>query len=409
LKHVLGIALALVTLAPSALADDTHVYIAPTALVQSDFQALPPEEENIGFTLARVRIGAFSQPTDWILALVQAQFSPESEAPEVLDAYARIGPWHGFRFTAGYSRSPLFVSARNELDGMTPLPELSMPVKALWPGRDLGVELHYAPSRAPFEAWFRFGNGNPSPTQNDLNGSFAFTGRVDATFGRGRIDARGDEPFGLRIGAAAVLDDSSYDRAGASGITAAQFQFYRPPTVSGARRIFEAHLLALAGPVRFLAEAGGAMEDRSASNGNPSAPRTRLDPEITRGGAVELAWMLTGEKRVSSIWPVRPSKNPFAFDHAAFEIAARVERLDVGLGMRDIAPGGATAASFAANAWLDAMFAVTLAGSYYRYDKAPIEEPTRLDSWLVQARLTVYLNPPPLGPIGMRAPWVALK
>jgi phosphate-selective porin OprO/OprP len=408
LKRALRITLGIATLAPGAHADDAHVYIAPTALVQTDFQALPSEEENIGFSLARLRIGVYSQPTDWIFALAQAQFDPESEAPEVLDAYARIGPWHGLRFTAGYSRSPLFVSARNELDGMTPLPELSLPVKALWPGRDLGAELHYAPPRLPFEAWFRFGNGNPSPTQNDLNGSFAFTGRVDATYGRGRIDTHGDETFGLRVGAAAVLDDSSYDRAGASGITAAQFQFYRPPTVSGTRRIFEGHALALLGPVHLLAEAGGAIEDRSASTGNPSAPRARLDPEITRGAAVELAWMLTGERRVSSVWPVRPSKNPFSFDHVAVELAARVDRLDIG-GMRDLAPGGATGASFAANAWLNAMFGFTLAGYWYHYDKAPIEEPARIDSWLIQARLTVYLSPPPLGPIEMaRAPLVSM-
>jgi hypothetical protein len=112
--------------------------------------------------------------------------------------------------------------------------------------------------------------------------------------------------------------------------------------------------------------------------------------------------MITGEKRVSSVWPVR-STNPFSFAHPAIEVAARVERLDVGRGMRDFAPGGATGASFAANAYLNALFGLTLAGYYYRYDTSPIEEPNRLDSWLVQARLTVYLNPPPLGPPGLAA------
>ena len=49
--------------------------------------------------------------------------------------------------------------------------------------------------------WLRFGNGNPSPTTNDLDDSFAYTARVDATLGRGRIDARGTETYGLRVGA----------------------------------------------------------------------------------------------------------------------------------------------------------------------------------------------------------------
>ena len=377
--------------------------------MQLDFQGLPQEEANTGFVLQRFRLGAYSQPVDWILALAQIQFDPNDETPNVLDAYARVGPWHGLRFTAGYFRSPLFVSARNELDGMTPFPELSLPVKALWPNRDLAVELHYAPDRIPLEAWARFGNGNASPNTNDLNDSFAFTGRVDATMGRGRIDATGNETFGFRVGAAALVDSSTYDEAGIGGTTAACFQFYRPPTVSGVRRVIEGHALAYAGPVRVLVEAGEAMEDRSMPAATPNAPRMPLDPSMSRGISGEIAWMITGEHRVSSVWPVRVSKNPFSFDHPAIEIAARVDRLDVGRSMRDYAPGGATGASLAANAYLNAMFAFTLAGYYYRYDTGPLEEPNRVDSYLVQARLVIYLNPPPLGPIhSSRAPLVSL-
>jgi phosphate-selective porin OprO and OprP len=409
LRRAFVIAATLLAAGP-VLADDAHTYIAPTVLMQTDFQALPQEEENTGFALTRFRIGAYSQPTDWILALAQIEFTPADETPSVLDAYVRIGPWHGLRLSVGYLRSPLFVSARNELDGMAPFPELSMPVKALWPDRDLAVELHYAPPLFPFEAWLRFGNGNPSPTTNDLNDSFAFTARLDATLGRGRIDTGGEQTYGLRVGVGAVLDDSSYDRAGASGITASEFQFYRPPTVSGTRRVIEGHALAYFGPVRALLEVGGAIEDRSVSNGSGTGPRTALDPEVTRGGSIELAWMITGQKRIASVWPLWNLGRPFSFAHPAVEVAARAERLDVGLGMRDFARGGATGGSLAANVYLNALFGLTLAGYYYRYDVAPIEEPTRLDSWLFQARLTVYLNPPPLGPIGLiHQPVIALR
>jgi len=408
-KKVSLVALAVVTCSSVARADDTHVYVAPTALMQLDFQALPQEEADTGFSLQRFRLGAYSQPVDWILALAQIQFDSSADGPSVLDAYARLGPWKGFRVTAGYFRSPLFVSARNELDGMTPFPELSLPAKALWPGRDLALELHYAPDRLPIEAFARFGNGNTSPAMNDLNNAFAFTGRVDATMGRGRIDATGAETFGLRVGASAFVDQNTYDEAGIGGTTAAGFQFYRPPTVSGARRVVEGHALAYAGPMRALVEFGEAMEDRSVPGASLGAPRVALDPSSSRGISGEIAWMITGEHRVPSVWPVRAAKSPFSFDHPAIEIAARVDRVDLGRGMRDYAPGGATGASLAANAYLNAMFALTVAGYYYRYDTGPIEEPTRLDSYLVQARLVIYLNPPPLGPINLaRAPLLSL-
>ncbi len=396
------VVVALAALSSRALADDAITYVAPTALMQTDFQGHPQDEEgDTGFSLARFRIGAWSLPAPWIFALAEAEFA-SGETPTILDAFVRLGPWHGLRALIGYAKSPLFPSYRNELEGMTPLPELSMSTRALTPGRDLGIELHYAPPRFPLEAFLRVSNGNSSPFEND-NDSFSVSARLDATMGRGRIDPSGMEMFGLRVGVGALVDDS-YDRAGTAGTTASGFQFYRPPTVSGTRRVVEAHALAYAGPVRFLAEVGAANEERHASvSGDPSAARPSRDPEISRGGAVEVAWMITGEKRVASVWPVARSKNPFAFDHPAIEIAARAERLDVGLGMRDVAPGGATGGAIAANAWLNAMLAVSVAGTIYRYDHGPIEEPTRLDSWLFQARLTLYLNPPPLGPAALVA------
>jgi phosphate-selective porin OprO/OprP len=199
----------------------------------------------------------------------------------------------------------------------------------------------------------------------------------------------------VRVGVGALTDDS-FDRAGAGGTTASGFLFYRPPTVSGPRRIVEAHALAYVGPVRALVEVGAAIEARAAdTDGNPATPRVSLDPALSRGGAVEVAWMITGERRLPSVWPVRGHPGPFLFDHPAFEVAARAERLDVGRGMREVLPGGATGGSLAVNAWLNEVLAVTAAGYLYRYDRAPIEETSRLDSWLVLLRVTLFLNPPP--------------
>ena len=162
-----------------------------------------------------------------------------------------------------------------------------------------------------------------------------------------------------------MIDDSSYDRAGASGITAAEFQFYGPPTVSGTRRIFEAHALGVLRPrAKQLVEVGTGIEDRSVSNGSATTARTPLDPELTRGGAVEVSWMITGEKRVSSVWPALPQGNPFSFKHPAIEVAARGERLDVGRGMRDFAGGGATSGSVGSGSISERFVARNVSGRF---------------------------------------------
>ncbi len=378
----------------NARADDAH-YVVPTALLQTDWQNHPQDEEGFnGFSIERLRLGVWSQPSDQIFALAQAEFA-NPESPALLDAYARFGPFHGLRISVGYFKSPLFESARNELDGMMPMPELSLVTKALWPGRDTGIELHEAPQHFPLEIWLRASNGNNSPFQND-NNSYALTARVDATAGRGRIDASANENFGLRVGVGGEFDDS-YDRAGVTATTAGDFVLYRPPTVSGNRRIVEAHVLAYFGPVRALVEAGESSEDRAVdADGNPSTPHVEEDPELSRGASAEVAWMITGEHRLPSVWPLSRKQSPFSFDHPAIELSARVDHVDVGRGMRDVQPNGATGGSIAANVWLNSMFAATLAGYIYNYERGPIEETSRTESYLLQARLTMYLNPPPV-------------
>lgn len=384
-------------LSPLALAPrpGNRALVVPTAMIQVDAQGHPQEEEGPnGFSVARMRIGAWSNPTPYLFGLVQAEFA-DPEHPVPLDALVRFGPWRGLRVSVGYNRTPLFVSARTELEGTNPLPELSLPVRALWPGRDTGVELHYTPD-LPLEGWFRVSNGSPSPFTND-NGSLAFTGRIDATAGRSRWNATGHEPWGLRVGVGAVFDDT-FDRAGAPGRIATGFTFYRPPTVAGLRRVVEGHALAYAGPVRALLEVGSAVESREAdTDGNPATPRVNLEPSLTRGGALEVAWMVTGERRIASTWPIWGRKNPFAFDHPAVELALRGERVDLGRGARDVPTGGATAGALSGNVWLNELTALTLAGYLYAYDRAPIEELDRLSSWILMARMTLFLNPSPVG------------
>jgi phosphate-selective porin OprO/OprP len=325
-----------------------------------------------------------------VFALLTTELA-DPEHPILLDGFLRLGPWKGFSLFVGQMRSPLFYSARSELEGTQPLPELSLPVRALWPRRDAGLELHHALRESPLEAWARLSNGSPSPFEND-NASLAFTARVDATAGRARRGATGAERFGLAIGAGVLIDDS-FDRAGAPGITLGDFTFYRPPTVTGLRRIVEGHALALVGPLRFLVEIGSAIEERAAdTDGNPSTARVALDPVRTRGVSVEAEWMLTGRRRRAGTWP-GPTR--LGLGVPEIEVAARVDRVDLGRGARDVKPGGALGVTLGVNAWLNALASVSLAGAYYRYDVGPIEEPDVLSSWIVMTRVTVLLNPPP--------------
>ena len=197
------------------------------------------------------------------------------------------------------------------------------------------------------------------------------------------------ERFGLRFGAGVHLE-SAEDRLGISGTTADDFLFYRPPTVSGPRHVVEAHLVAYAGPVKLTAEGALAKEGRSKdTDRNPETPRVAQDAVISRGGAVELAWMIFGPWRLQGSWPVQTQVQ--TWDWGALELAGRVERSGLGMPARDVTAGGATAASIAIRWWATS-FAALLAATYFTaYDAPPIEEPDRSSAWLGIVRATARL------------------
>ncbi|MEO8877343.1 MAG: hypothetical protein ABI461_17240 [Polyangiaceae bacterium] len=371
--------------------------VTPMLLTQLDAEAHPSAAEGQnGFSFARFRPGLWAQPTDWAFALASVEFA-ESESPAILDGFVTVVPTPDFRLTLGYSRDPLFLSARSDLDGTTPMPELSMPSRALWPGRDLGAELHFVPRGLPLEAWVRIGNGVNGPIGKAVtdSGSFAYTARLDATAGRAKFDASARDFFGLHVGIGTYFDDTT-DRAGISGTTEGGYVFFQPPTVNGTRSITEAHALAYAGPLRRLVEAGAAFENRSTNaSGNPNGPRTLLDPAATRGASAELSWMITNQRRMLGTWPIHSNNRLFAFDKLGLELAARVERLDVGRDARGLAASGSTGASTSLTCWLSDAMSVAIAGYAFGYDAAPIDEKDRTSSWLLQSRFTIFLNPPP--------------
>jgi phosphate-selective porin OprO/OprP len=386
-----------VLLAPKNANADSPIPITPTLLTQLDADAHPEAAEGQnGFSFARFRPGLWAQPTDWAFALATVEFA-ESESPAILDGFVTLVPTHGIRLTLGYSKNPLFLSARSELDGTMPMPELSMPVRALWPGRDLGIEGHFIPHGLPLEAWLRIGNGTNGPIGKAVtdSASFAYTARLDATAGRGKFDASPRDFFGLRVGVGAYFDDTE-DHAGISGTTEGGYVFFQPPTVTGTRSTVEAHALVYAGPFRLLLEGGAAFENRATNaSGSENGQRVSLDPVATRGESAELAWMITGQRRTLGAWPIHAKNKLFAFDKLGVEASARVERLDIGRDARDVKPSGSTGGSAALTCWLSDAMSVAVAGYIYGYDAAPIDEPSRTSSWLLQSRFTLYFNPPP--------------
>ena len=365
------------------------VEIDPIFVSELDFRVHSQRdvEANDGFDVDRLRFGTRVGFTPWFRAAAQLELAAESV--HILDASVTVIPVPELEISFGASPTPLFSSARDEPLWALPLPELSMVTRAFWPAYDLGLEVHRLPTpRLPLEAWVRVGNGSGSALGND-NSDYALDARLDAAFGRAVTGAPRSVPLGLRLGAG-LHAESAQSRLGVSGTTADGFLFYRPATVNGARYVVEGHLVAYGGPVKLTVEAALAKENRSANlSGNLATPDVALDPVLSRGGFVEIGWMVLGPRRRHGAWPV---DSPIGtWDWGALELGARAERLGLGMGARDVQSGGATSGSAAVRWWATSFAALSVAAYYTAYDQAPIEEPTVTRSWLGILRATVRL------------------
>lgn len=360
--------------------------VKPIALAELDYRvhAAKSIEGEDGFAPARMRLGARADLAAWLRLVAQAEWA--TDKPALLDAYVDLGPFRTFSFRFGASKTPLFASSRDETVDTLPVPERSMMARAFWPGRDFGLEVRRSATRAlPLDAWLRVGNGAGRVLGND-NSDYALDARLDIAFGRALPEAPGAPFLGLRLGAGIHLE-SAKDRLGVTPDTADGFVFYRAPTVSGPRRVVEAHTVVFAGPIRLLAEIALAKEGRSKdTDGNPDTPREEQEATQSRGASVELAWMITGQRRKPGQWPV---STPFgAWDWGGLEVAGRFERLDLGLSALDVQPGGATSGSAAVRWWATSYLAVSAAWYVTSYDTPPIEEPDRTSSWVGLFRVT---------------------
>jgi phosphate-selective porin OprO and OprP len=363
------------------------VAFSPLLVGELDYRVQSNEVEGpTGFALGRFRLGGELRPTESFLAVGSVEWALEK--PLLVDAWVQLSPMDGLHLSLGYGKTPLFASAKDVAVEALSIPELSLPVRALWPQRDLGLEAQFSPRDVPLEAWVRVGNGSGSPLGND-NAEPAVDVRLDGLWGGASRSAAPDTRWGLRLGGG-VHGENAFDRAGAGGTTPTNFLFYRAVPVSGVRWVTEGHAVFWHGPFQVTAEGGVAWEQRSRdTDGNPDTPRERLPGIRTQGGAVELSWLARGSRRAVRGWPSGPPGTEGLLNRGAVEVAARVERLVAGLGAPDVQTGGARGGAVAVRWWATDFVGAGVAGYWLRYDQPPIEAPDRRDSWLVLSRVTV--------------------
>lgn len=399
----LGVA-ALVLAARTAHADSPT--LTPIIVLDGDYRLDPHADAEgfDGFDLARAQVGARGDLSSTVSAAALVDFAA-GETVEIIDAWVDWHPRRSISFAAGYLRSPLFPSARDELVERLPVPELGTLVHALWPGRTIGVSARWRPDELPLDVMVKLGNGSQALSGNDTNKP-AGDARVDYVWGRttARVDygtlrdvaTRADD-WGVRVGVGAHIDNVD-DRPGATGYTAGGYQFYRPAVVSGNRYLAEAHALFQYDALQLLVEGGYTKEGRSATtSGDPTKPRTELTAVESYGVAGELSWMVTGDHRVAGAWPLDPALH----QHwgGAVELAARLERATFGRCASattecttSVERLDADIASGAVRWWIRPEIAASVAGYYYKWDADPYDQPGVRSTWLALARLTLSIR-----------------
>jgi phosphate-selective porin OprO/OprP len=378
-------------MAASAQANDLDLQPTFMAQVDEDTHAAEGTSFN-GFELQRLRLGLRAEPTPWFVAVGVFEYADEKVSP--FEVYAEATALRSWHLSVGFRRTPLFHTAKDDLIESLPIPELSLPTRAMWPGVDLGAEVHYTPDTLPIEGWFRIGNGSQSVEGND-GPNPAIDARLDAVVGRARPGFE-NQLWGFRAGAGMHAKNRE-DTTGLTDTTPDGFLFYHPAPTNGWQVIGEGHIAGWWGPLSATLEGGLAREERlSEGFGEPSEP-----PIYTRGAAFELAWMVrgaprppgqsgrTGDMPQLGRWP---NEEPWSWDAwrgGSIEVAARLERVDLEYNAANVIPGGAQGGAIAIDWWATRFAALSLAAYDYQYFRSPLEDPGQTNFWLVLARTTV--------------------
>lgn len=361
--------------------------VTPTALLEADYRQLSdPIEGNNGFALARARLGLQLRPTDWLLAVSTVELAGAG-APALLDGYARFTATPWLELTVGYSKPPLFASFRHEGVTTLPLPMRSAIVNEIRVRRDVGVEARFAPRRAPIEAIVRVGNG--STTLANDNDTPTGYGALDLVLGRAWAGGR-SEVFGLRLGAAALIDDpQAHDSI--AGVTPLGYIYAQPAVASGLRAIATTHAIAYAGPVRLVVEGAFVQEGRRDDHdGDPSTPALELDPIRSWALTGELTWTIRGGWREVGRAPAVASLLEGGWDGGAVELAVRADRFWLGRGAADLFRTGGTTIALGSKWWPTPFLALAIYGDGTRFDAPPVDTPDRTWGWTALLRASFF-------------------
>lgn len=334
------------------------IALQPVLMTELDATAYAdPSEGQTGLRVARLQLGAVARITPWLEGFGVAELALREVSP-ILDAGVRLFPAVWLELTIGYDKTPLFATAHDLPVETTALPDFPLATRALWRGRDLGIEAHLRDRGWPGELYVRVGNGSGTPYGND-DARPSFEARMDLTAGRGRFGAEGDEVRGMRAGGGVHFENAE-DRPAIAGETPTGFLFWRPPTVSGPMQLVAVRALGWIGPVSIAAEGGWAHEGRARDDdGNPDTPRIVLDPVSSLGGVGEVAVAVLGPWRTPGAWP------------------------STGTTLPTVEGGG--------RLWSPRGLALGLFGYRAAYDGPPLETPGRSSTLGARARLTYSL------------------
>lgn len=366
--------------------------LRPTVLVEVDGRVYPAKAEGrSGFALGRLRGGLILEPAKaaWFRGVSTIEFA--NETPVLLDAYAqlRATPW--MRFDVGLWKGPLFTSFLHESVHLMPFPDRAPVQVAFRVRRDLGATVDLTPKRAPIEIIGRISNGSGGTALANDNALPAGTLVVDLVFGRARrATATGEEPWGLRVGGAAMVEDVE-ERDGSAGRTPMGFVYYEPIRVSGLRVVAEGHVVAYVRKLRFTFEGAMAREGRERdTDGNPATARDVLAPTLSFGATTEVAWVVLGGARGVGTAPTPRVDRDGRWAGGALEIAGRWDGLWFNEWTRDVTPGGSQGGALAIK-WFPVEFlAASLTGYGTVYDAPAPERPTTRISWGVLGRLSFF-------------------
>lgn len=362
--------------------------VEPTVLLETDYrQHSDPVEGNSGFALARARLGLRLHPTDWLTAVGTVEFIGP-DGPYLLDGYASFDASDWLEVTVGYSKPPLFASFRHEGITVVPMPGRSAVVNELRVRRDVGVETRFVPRRAPIEAIVRLGNGSTNLIENDNHTPTGYAA-LDLVLGRAWVGGQ-NELLGLRLGAAALLDErSAHDSI--AGVTPLGYVYTQPVVATGLRTIVTAHAIAFAGPVRLVVEGGFVQEGREDDDdGDPTTPALELDPVRSWALTGELTWTIRGGWRQLGRRPEVASLLDGKWDGGALELSARADRFWLGRGAEDLFRTGGTSPALALKWWPTRFLALTAYGDATIFDAAPVDTPDRRWGWTALIRASLF-------------------